>query len=421
MLDLSTMDHAVNQRFGFAGLFVLASLSCELGSPGGATAVFSQRDSAGVRIVESHAPAWADGERWTLSEEPIVTIGREDGPEEYSLFQVVGALRLPDGRIVIANRGSDQLRYYDSTGTFLHSVGQDGYGPGEFKMMFGIWFARDSIIVADPGQDRISLFSASGEYGRTLMLQREPGAGSPHTLGVFADGTILGMTLIFDRAAGVGKGFQFRRNEVVLRCYSPTGDVTDSLGVFFSDESVLESFGGQTDPATGEAYGRMLISQAPFGRRASTVAHGSHVYYGSGSSYEIQVFNKAGRLERIIRRPIPNPPVTERDKELFRADWLENNGDWERRRVDELQYPETKPAYQALQVDALGNVWVAENATVDEDNVIEWTVFDTEGIMLGIVEAPGGGRIPNIGDDYYMAVWRTELDVEQLRVYRLFK
>jgi sugar lactone lactonase YvrE len=95
--------------------------------------------------------------------------------------------------------------------------------------------------------------------------------------------------------------------------------------------------------------------------------------------------------------------------------------DWRRWRVDELQYPETKPAFQSFTVDALGNVWIAENATLEEDNVIEWTVFDPDGTMLGTVKVPKGGGTPNIGDDYLILVWRTELDVQQVRVYRLVK
>ena len=31
---------------------------------------YTVRDSAGVSIVESSAPAWGDGEAWTLTEEP---------------------------------------------------------------------------------------------------------------------------------------------------------------------------------------------------------------------------------------------------------------------------------------------------------------------------------------------------------------
>jgi len=145
------------------------------------------------------------------------------------------------------------------------------------------------------------------------------------------------------------------------------------------------------------------------------------LYRGSGDSYEIQVFGKEGAFERIIRRPIPNPPVTERDKARHRKDWLENNSEWARRRADELEYPQTKPAYGTVVVDALGNVWVAEYSRGHNDRSRTWTVFDSDGRMLGDVALKEDGRITEIGADYLMGVWYTELGVEQVRVYRLIK
>src|SRR5690606_19465085 len=69
---------------------------------GGLTVV----DSAGVEIVTSPAPAWAPGEGWRVAEEPSLTIGSAAGDEAYALFGVVAAVRLPDGRIAIANAGT---------------------------------------------------------------------------------------------------------------------------------------------------------------------------------------------------------------------------------------------------------------------------------------------------------------------------
>ncbi len=379
------------------------------------------RDSAGVTIVESIEGLWAEGEGWTISGEPALTIGVDEGPEEYSLFQVRAALQLPDGRIVIANNGSDELRYYDSSGTFLYSVGNDGYGPGEFKMMWGMWLVSDTLVISDWGQDRVSVFSADGVYGRTAMLHREPGSFAPTAVGAFSDGSLLGSTHVVDPQTTSDEGFHFSRTYASYVRYSRDGAALDSLGVFLFTEGVSETLETETNPQLNRASSRTIMAFAPFGRVGQTIAAGDFLYHGSGDTYEIQVFSKDGALQRIIRRPMPNSPVTEGDKELFRDDWLEDGGDWARRRVHELEYPETKPAYGGVKVDALGNVWVAEYTIRSKDRGGNWTVFDTDGQMLGIVEVPRGGGITDIGDDYLIGVWRTELDVEQVRLYRLFK
>jgi hypothetical protein len=82
-----------------------------------------------------------------------------------------------------------------------------------------------------------------------------------------------------------------------------------------------------TNPTTGETGLGMMSADAPFGRAGTTIAHGDHVYHGSGGPYEIQVLTRESTLARLIRRPIPDSAVTEEDKDFFRADRLENAGD----------------------------------------------------------------------------------------------
>ena len=77
---------------------------------------FTTRDSAGIHIVENAGPAWdADG-AWHLGEQPLVDIGGLEGDPDYELYRVSSAVRLPDGRIVIGNSGTNEIRFYDESG-----------------------------------------------------------------------------------------------------------------------------------------------------------------------------------------------------------------------------------------------------------------------------------------------------------------
>ncbi|MEJ2204371.1 MAG: hypothetical protein P8170_09690 [Gemmatimonadota bacterium] len=78
------------------------------------------RDSAGVRIVESRSAKWNAETSWTISEEPIVVIGRAGSGED--LFNVRGATRLKGGRIVIANHGTSDWAVFDPAGQWLGEV-----------------------------------------------------------------------------------------------------------------------------------------------------------------------------------------------------------------------------------------------------------------------------------------------------------
>ena len=68
-------------------------------------------------------------ERWAIDPTPSVDIGVEMGDEHYELQQAGSALRLPDGRIVVGNSGSRELRFYDSTGHYLYARGGRGRVP----------------------------------------------------------------------------------------------------------------------------------------------------------------------------------------------------------------------------------------------------------------------------------------------------
>lgn len=115
---------------------VLSLAACGAGDRAAGDVVV--RDSSGVRIVESPAPTWGRALPWTVSAEPIVTIGTVEGDAAYQLHRVGAALRLSDGRIVVANNGSSDLRYYDSAGRHVRTVGRRGEGPGEFSMLSGM-------------------------------------------------------------------------------------------------------------------------------------------------------------------------------------------------------------------------------------------------------------------------------------------
>ena len=112
-------------------LAVVLAVGCGGGEPEPAEN-WTARDSAGVRVVENLRPAWGPGQTWRISDEPVLEIGVEEGEEAYELYRVVDALRLDDGRIVVSNAGTGELRFFDHQGTHLWNAGRHGQGPGEF-------------------------------------------------------------------------------------------------------------------------------------------------------------------------------------------------------------------------------------------------------------------------------------------------
>ena len=100
------------------------------GTPGDPS--FSVRDSMGIEMVENRSPVWTEATRGRVDSFPAFVIRTVDAVEEppFILFRVGDIVRLSDGRIVVENRGTDQLMVFDSLGSYLESWGVPGMARG---------------------------------------------------------------------------------------------------------------------------------------------------------------------------------------------------------------------------------------------------------------------------------------------------
>ena len=84
-----------------------------------------------------------------------------------------------------------------------------------------------------------------------------------------------------------------------------------------------------------------------------------------------------------------------------------------------IPLPERLPAYEQIILDKGGNLWVAEYLVLEETPI--WQVFNPQGVWLGAVVFPPGGRISEIGDDYILGIWRDDMGVQRIKMYGLNK
>lgn len=92
----------------FAGVATAALHGCATETSGPAPIEATVTTIDGVRVVENHAPRWAEGAGWRISDEPILTLGVDAG-EPYEMFTYPDAVRLDNGTIIVADRGAVSL------------------------------------------------------------------------------------------------------------------------------------------------------------------------------------------------------------------------------------------------------------------------------------------------------------------------
>ena len=132
-------------------------------------------DSAGITIVENSPPAPDSRLSWEIGAQPSLSIGAVESGGADELFQVRDAIRLADGRIVIANSGSSELRVFNADGSHAGTWGRRGEGPGEFPARgptaISLW-PGDSIAASDEFRARLSLFDLNGAHGRDVAFDK---------------------------------------------------------------------------------------------------------------------------------------------------------------------------------------------------------------------------------------------------------
>lgn len=367
------------------------------------------RDSLGIAVVDNREPAGPGGHAWRVAESPRLDIGLMEGDPNYQLYRVAGAVKLDDGRIVVANSGTGELRFFDANGDFVRSAGRRGGGPGEFESMWTIGRYRgDSLAVYDWRLGRISVFDTHGDFGRTYRLVVDQRAT---LLGLFADGHVLAAvpSPAEDLATGVRRSFA----EYVR--LSPDGAPVQRLGRFLENEFFVRT--------SGEMVGTTGLA---FGKQGLAAAHEDRFFAGSTERYEIQVYDTLGALQRVIRRNVEPTPVGDEDMAAYRNTAIESRSDRSRLQalldmIDAMPVPEAMPVFEELRVDREGNLWVADYRRPGDDRPPFWTVFDADGRMVGDVETPAGFRIFEIGSDYLLGRGRDQWDAEHVRVYELVK
>ena len=416
----------------------LGAVACTVGDEAPATSGPTITDSAGVRMVVNSDPLWIAGEGWRVTPEPTLILGTRDTPLEQQFHNVGGATRLSDGTIVVLNRGSSELRAFDSSGRHLWSRGGVGDGPGEMKAYADAYpqllrLAGDTLQVQN-GWDRIR-FDPAGE----LVAHETLGVGGLRSLGpyhlyacpfglYFAHDQVLACD---DDERPPGSAETWASHVTVVRTTWAL-DRLDTLATFF-----------ETDWGRVDNPWRSL-TPSPFGRNGLFRVSGEPrptLLYATTDAYRIEAWDIANAaLSLVVERrtarrarseretnyaskPGPLYPFTEgmnpRDKRWSPVDSLSIARDfrqdalgylWVRRAPSPAEGDEGVPL-ESVNADGTRFVLMLSSGLHD--------LFRPDGVYLGTVKLPHGLRVMEIGADYVLGVATDDLDIQYVHLYGL--
>jgi hypothetical protein len=393
------------RRRGIALVTALVGALAACDAVGAGPSAVVTRDSAGIAIVESSRLAWSDEDAWRVDPEPQVVIGEADGDAPYLLDRVEGATRLPDGRIVVADGGSNQLRFYDAAGTYLRAVGGSGGGPGEFEHLRALRrCGADSLFAFDLSW-QLTVFTADGVPARNLDL-KEPGKPTPpYALACSPTGrfAVSGWG-DFAREHRIGL-FRSTTNVWTL---DAAGDSTADLGEHLGSERIGTQNGS---------------GPHPFGRATAIALGADAVFLGSGEMFELRRHDLDGRLTHLWRAPDEDLAIAPAVLDAYRAYVLERvepaRHPMAERELREMPMPDGLPAYTRVEVDATGHVWVERFRARGDTAGVRWGVFAPDGAFLGHVTFPPRFTLHEIGDDHVIGTATDDEGVQRVQLHAL--
>jgi hypothetical protein len=352
---------------------------------------------------------------WTLSP-PRVSIGVADGDERYMFGRVVGAQLLDDGSTIVGD-ARVALTIYDSAGVFVRRFGRKGSGPGEFALMWGPPFAYrgDSVAVWDIVSSRVSVFDASGNFGRTATVTvprrywppgTVPDQSCCHMGRAFPDGSFM---LEYPAAIPNEPG-PHRFSTKTLARLTSDGTGGDTVGTFASMRYRYDPTGGSS------VQGIRLAS------RFSYALMGDTLFGGNGEGPWLLRLTPGKGVDTVRLDDTPRP-VTQAIKDAYadayRAEFKRNPRIFEGppEELFEGEYVENLPAFVRVLSDGAGHLWLQQWQLPFSGESTRYHVYSTSGRAVARVAIPG--RILDIRGSRVALLSVDSLGVESVRIHEI--
>lgn len=393
------------------------AMTCFACAPGDASDAMV-RDSAGVTIVENRSTdaGWRGRTSWTA--EIDLTIGSDSGGEAFQFGRIGDLAVTASGDIAVIDQLAGQVRLFDRNGAFLRSVGRPGRGPGELSRSANavIPVARDSLLVPDPDERRITVFAPDGTIGRVILVPPTPRSQS---WALTSDGRFLMRGLTIARGES---GFTFWD---ALIAVSPDGASSDTL---FEFDHAKTDMGGP---------GRLRIQLVVNSPSWARLSDGRIAWTALDRDY-VMVHDSSGRpVRRISHVQWTAQPITPEDRavlvELLRAKLRMIGGDASFADSPQVEAPSHFPVLTAVKAGPDGTIWVQRMGAVETIDPMAvnapdraeffggttWHILDGDGRFLGAIELPRRFRIFRITGDAIYGAARDDDGVERVLRLRL--
>ena len=356
------------------------------------------------------------------------------------------------GRLYVFDDQAQRLFVVGTDGTLIHEIGRKGEGPGEFRNAADFVVLEDGrVAVADMHHRAYHLFDDDGDFERMVRF-----GGDPSYTAIGTHMHLRGTDALVTSMAGGRRSISVQTVEGVTPTERPDPasqpiERVDLSGEDIVKDTIVEVWlprGGTGVGVRHTASGGVQVYENT--RRPEFtpelywgVLPDGTVAFSDSSTYAVKIAAAGTGVERILTRPFPPEPVTDRlieaekDRRLKRlaATADEDLGGLrmggvaigdpgeqrqrQRERIENMRFFTEVPVIRDLHTSWDGMIWVLRRGEeLASDGPID--VLDMAGRYVGSYRT-GATEIPDaFGPDGLVAfIERNELDVQTVVVRRL--
>jgi hypothetical protein len=307
------------------------------------------------------------------------------------------------GRIYILDWLSQEIRVFQPAGSYSHTIGRRGRGPGE---LWGAWTlsigSGDTLTVLDDGAMRFSVFGPGGEHLKSHR-RNIVGFGSPRQA-LLDDGSYLDWAPAFPDGRFGPRVFFYPVR------YGPGFERADTFPPIELTQDMVPD--GQMPLM---AYGGFVV--------ASADTRGN-VWFANSREYRIFRRSLEGDTTLAVTLPAEAAPLGETERESVRKRWT-HRPDIGAQQLAGL--PRTRPIIYGIMPDNVGHLYVfADVAGEAAGTVVD--VFRETGEYLGRMSLPvpvalmrSRPPVAHITSEYLYVVVLDDMDVPYVSRLKIVK
>lgn len=330
--------------------------------------------------------------------QPAVRQSTIPGPAWRGALTLVGAVVVSSrGETVITQPEEGCLRVFDRSGKLIETFGRKGGGPGEFEGISYIGFRGDTLWVADPILNRITLFNRQWKLLRTLstsvVLEERAASGAGLWSRLVATSYLRnGGILLVDRTPARGRRLAGSTQVAIL---GPHDTLPREIGYLDLTRGMVEFSSGDNIGVYRNPYGQNdLIATAPDGSYLALVSFAEQG--NDPSEYSVRLLGADGRATFDRRFPKGRSTLSASDLDraadsVIRESRLLSNLPDDAKRAYRRALTGTRyvPSVNALVVTTAGRVWLK---TQGERALDIWTVLSPRGMVERLITLPADPR-----------------------------